>query len=150
MNGALTIGTLDGANVEIMEEVGKENFFLFGLPVEEVTRLQSLGYHPWEYVEANTELKEALNQIRSGFFSKGDQEIFRPLVNSLMSHDDYLACADFASYVAAQERVDAAYRDHKKWTKMSILNVARSGKFSSDRSIQEYATKIWNVKPLAT
>ncbi len=148
LNGAMTIGTLDGANVEIMEEVGKENFFLFGLTVQEVERLKSSGYRPGDYINANDQLKEAVEQIRCGFFSKGDREVFGSLVNSLSSHDEYLVCADFSSYFACQEKVSGAYQDQKKWAKMSILNVARSGKFSSDRSISEYAQKIWNVKPV--
>jgi starch phosphorylase len=148
MNGALTIGTLDGANVEIMEEAGKENFFLFGLTVDQVNRLRSSGYRPWEYVAKNAALKEAMDQIGSGFFSKGEAGVFRPLVDSLMTSDEYLLCADFASYIECQEKVDAAYKNPKKWARMSILNTARSGKFFSDRSIRDYAEKIWHVKPL--
>jgi starch phosphorylase len=148
MNGALTIGTLDGANVEIREEVGAENFFLFGLTTEEVTNLKSNGYNPWEYYNSNPELREVIDQIGSGFFSRGDQNLFRPLVDSLMSRDEYMLFADYPSYIECQERVNRAYQDEKNWTKMSILNVARMGKFSSDRSIQEYSEKIWKAKPI--
>jgi starch phosphorylase len=146
MNGALTIGTLDGANVEIREEVGAENFFLFGLTAGEVMDLKSKGYSPWQCCLANPELREAVDQIRSGFFSGGDKNLFRPLIDSLTSRDEYMLFADYPSYVDCQERVNRAYQDQKTWTKMSILNVARMGKFSSDRSIREYGEKIWAVK----
>jgi starch phosphorylase len=148
MNGALTIGTLDGANVEIREEVGAENFFLFGLTAGEVASLKSKGYKPWEYYHSNAELREAIDQVRSGFFSPGDKNLFLPLVDSLLSRDEYLLFADYPSYLDCQVRVGRAYQDQKNWTKMSILNVARMGKFSSDRSIREYAEKIWKLKPI--
>jgi starch phosphorylase len=148
MNGALTIGTLDGANVEIREEVGAENFFLFGLTAEEVYSLQSNGYRPMDYYQANPELQGVMERIRSGHFSKGDQELFKPLADSLMNHDPFLLFADFAAYVEAQKLVDQAYRDPERWTRMSILNVARMGKFSSDRAIREYCRDIWKVKPV--
>ncbi|MBN1117423.1 MAG: glycogen/starch/alpha-glucan phosphorylase [Bacteroidales bacterium] len=145
MNGALTIGTLDGANVEIREEVGEENFFLFGLKVEEVLAQKKYGYKPWEYYESNQDLKKAINQISSGFYSGGDTEIFKPLVDNLLRWDDYMVLADFESYVKCQEKVSKAYLDQENWTRMAILNVARSGKFSSDRSIADYAEKIWEI-----
>jgi len=148
LNGALTIGTLDGANVEIREEVGAENFFLFGLTAEEVTRLKSQGYRPEDYYHHNEALREVLDQIRSGFFSHGDRELFKPLVDSLMHDDQYLLLADYQSYVNCQDEVGRAFRDPTRWTRMSILNTARMGKFSSDRSIREYSEKIWKVKPL--
>jgi starch phosphorylase len=148
MNGALTIGTLDGANVEIREEVGAENFFLFGLTAGEVANLKSRGYSPWEYYHSNAELREAIEQIRSGYFSRDDKNLFLPLVDSLLSRDEYLLFADYPSYLDCQERVGLAYQDQKNWTKMSILNVARMGKFSSDRSIREYGEKIWKAKPI--
>jgi glycogen phosphorylase len=148
MNGALTIGTLDGANVEIRTEVGAENFFLFGLTAEEVQQAKSQGYRPREHYEANPELRLALDQIANGHFSGGDTELFRPLVEALLSRDEYLLLADFPAYVACQERVGAAYEDAEDWTRRSILNVARIGKFSSDRAIREYCDKIWNAKPL--
>jgi starch phosphorylase len=148
LNGALTIGTLDGANVEIREEVGAENFFLFGLTAEEVVKLKAKGYNPWEYYHSNPELREAIDQIRSGFFSRDDKNLFLPLVDSLISRDEYLLFADYPSYLECQDRVGRAYQDQKNWTRMSILNVARMGKFSSDRSIREYCEKIWGVKPV--
>jgi starch phosphorylase len=148
MNGALTIGTLDGANVEIREEVGEENFFLFGLTVEEVTEMKSRGYSPRRYYESNSSLRETIDLIASGHFSKGDGNLFKPLVDSLLSHDEYMLFADYQSYVDCQDRVSKAFRDQEHWTRMSILNVARSGKFSSDRSIRDYCDKIWKAKPV--
>jgi len=148
MNGALTIGTLDGANVEIREEVGAENFFLFGLTAEEVHKVKSEGYNPQEYYNSNTELKKAIDLIASGYFSKGDGALFKPLVDSLLYHDAYLVLADYQSYVECQERVSQAYVNKEQWNRMSILNVARMGKFSSDRSIREYCEDIWKVKPV--
>ncbi|MGO9018512.1 MAG: glycogen/starch/alpha-glucan phosphorylase [Syntrophobacteraceae bacterium] len=148
MNGALTIGTLDGANVEIREEVGAENFFLFGLTAGEVYTLQKNGYQPLEYYKGNPELQGVIERIGSGHFSNGDQELFKPLVDSLLFHDTFMLFADFGAYVDAQSKVDEAYRDPERWTRMSILNVARIGKFSSDRAIREYCRDIWNVKAL--
>jgi len=148
MNGALTIGTLDGANVEIREEVGEENFFLFGLTVEEVVEMKSRGYSPRQYYESNADLREAIDLIASGHFSRGDANLFKPLVDSLLNHDEYMLFADYQSYVDCQDRVSEAFRDQKHWTRMSILNTARSGKFSSDRSIREYCDRIWNAKPV--
>ena len=147
MNGALTIGTLDGANVEIREEVGAENFFLFGLTAEEVTRTQADGYRPWDIYNGNLELKGVIDLIGSGLFSHGDRSTFQPLIDSLLWHDPYLLLADYAAYIACQDQVSAAYRDTNRWTRMSILNVARMGKFSSDRAIAEYCRDIWRVKP---
>lgn len=146
LNGALTIGTLDGANVEIRERVGAENFFLFGLTTPEVLELKANGYHPGTYYEKNTDLKEAIDLIQSGLFSDGDEELYRPLVDSLLHDDPYLVLADFAAYAACQQKVSEAYRDQDNWARMSILNVARMGYFSSDRSIREYCKKVWHVK----
>ena len=148
MNGALTLGTLDGANIEIREEAGAENFFLFGLTAAEVQELKAGGYRPMDCYHANPELKAVLDLIREGCFSRGDREVFRPLVDNLMYHDPYLLLADFRAYVAAQSRVGEAYRDKEQWTRMSILNAARSGKFSSDRTIREYCQEIWRVAPI--
>jgi starch phosphorylase len=148
MNGALTIGTLDGANVEIRQAVGAENFFLFGLTVEEVYDLKSRGYNPSDYYIADDRLREAMDLIGLGFFSQGDKDLFKPLVNSLLSRDEYLLLADYKSYVDCQAQVDRAFRDRENWTRMSILNSARMGKFSSDRSILEYCNKIWKTKPV--
>ena len=149
MNGALTIGTLDGANVEIREEVGAENFFLFGLTAEDVDTRRRQGYRPRDVYEADPDLRSALDLIGCGLFSHGDRELFRPLVQSLLERDEYMLLADFASYSTAQAEVSAAYRDPERWTRMSIRNVARVGKFSSDRAIREYCQDIWRVEPVA-
>ncbi|MCY1042631.1 glycogen/starch/alpha-glucan phosphorylase [Corallococcus sp. bb12-1] len=146
LNGALTLGTLDGANVEIREAVGDENFFLFGLTADEVIARKKAGYRPREVYESNTELREALDLIRSGFFSPEDRNLFQPLVDSLLDEDRYLVLADFAAYSSKQEEVVRAYQDQEGWTKKCIVNVARAGIFSSDRTIKQYAEEIWNVK----
>jgi glycogen phosphorylase len=148
INGALTIGTLDGANVEMRDEVGAENFFLFGLTESEVASVQANGYRPADYIDSNDELRAVLDLIAGGQFSHGDTEVFKPLVDNLRYDDPFLVCADFASYVAGQEQVSAAWQDKEGWTKKSILNTARSGKFSSDRAIAEYCDDIWKVWPL--
>jgi starch phosphorylase len=145
MNGALTIGTLDGANVEIREEVGEENFFLFGLKAEEVQSLKDRGYDPRSLYNSDTRLKEAIDQILSGVYSRGDGDLFKPLVDSLFGGDPYMVLADFDAYIECQDRVAEAFRNRRRWTEMSILNVARMGKFSSDRSIREYCARVWNV-----
>ena len=144
LNGALTIGTLDGANVEIREEVGDENFFLFGLTAAQVEELKP-HYRPQDIYDENVVLREALEFIESGAFSNGDPELFRPLVENLRRFDPYLVLADFQSYLETQNRVSALWRDQRAWRRRSILNVARMGKFSSDRSIRDYATHIWHV-----
>jgi starch phosphorylase len=148
MNGALTIGTLDGANVEIREEVGEENFFLFGLTAPEVERVKAETYRPWEIYHSQEELRAVLDLIGSGLFSHGDGNLFRPIIDHLMSRDDYLLLADYASYIACQDAVSRTYADERIWTRMSILNVARMGKFSSDRTIAEYCRDIWKVQPV--
>jgi starch phosphorylase len=148
MNGALTIGTLDGANVEIREAVGPENFFLFGLTAAEVAEAKASGYTPGAYYQSNPELRETIDLIGNGFFSDGDRDVFRPLVDSLMTRDDYMLFADYQSYVDCQERVSLAYRDQDEWTRKSILNAARVGRFSSDRSIRDYCRDIWHVRPM--
>ena len=148
MNGALTIGTLDGANVEIREEVGEENFFLFGLTVQEVADLKAQGYNPRGYYEDNRELRAVLDLISQGHFSNGDINLFKPLVDELLYQDQYLLLADYQSYIDCQDRVSETWRDQDLWTKMSIRNVARMGKFSSDRSIRDYCREIWNVEPV--
>jgi starch phosphorylase len=146
MNGALTIGTLDGANIEIREEVGAENFFLFGLSAPEVYALKAKGYRPMDYYNANQSLRDVIDLIRSGFFSRGDTELFRPLMDGLLYQDPYLLLADFQAYIECQNKVSDAYGDVERWTRMSILNTARSGKFSSDRSIREYCADIWHAE----
>jgi starch phosphorylase len=148
LNGALTIGTLDGANVEIREEVGAENFFLFGLTAAEVVQRKWQGYNPRAIYDEDQELREVIDLIGSGRFSRGDRELFRPIVRSLIDRDDYLLLADYPSYLAAQEAVGLAYQDQEGWTRKSILNVARMGKFSSDRAIREYCQDIWHVEPV--
>lgn len=148
MNGAITIGTLDGANIEIREEVGEENFFLFGLTAAEVEQRKRDGYNPRLVVESNTELREVLEALSSGEFSHGDRGLFEPLVAALLTSDDYLLLADYQSYIDCQDRVSEAYKDHEQWTRMSILNVARMGKFSSDRAIRDYCADIWKTWPV--
>jgi starch phosphorylase len=148
MNGALTIGTLDGANIEIRQEAGDENFFLFGLDAAQVQSLKAGGYRPWDVYHNSPELKAVLDLIRDGSFSRGDRDLFRPLVDNLLHHDPYLLLADFQSYVDCQSEVGHAWRDAEHWSRMSILNVARSGKFSSDRSIRDYCADIWHVPPV--
>jgi len=148
MNGALTIGTLDGANVEIRDAVGAGNFFLFGLTEEEVRARKASGYDPRQCYESNEELRQAIDQISSGLFSGGNAGLFAPLVDSLLQRDDYMLLADFQAYVECQERVAREFRNAESWTTKSILNVARVGRFSSDRAIREYAENIWKVKPL--
>jgi glycogen phosphorylase len=146
LNGALTVGTLDGANIEIRDEVGHENFFLFGLTAQQVQDLLRSGYRPRDYYEKNPELHAVLDLINGGFFEPEHPELFRPLVQSLLDHDPYLLLADFASYAECQQRVDQAFADKDRWTRMAILNVARMGKFSSDRTIREYAEQIWKAQ----
>jgi starch phosphorylase len=148
LNGALTIGTLDGANIEIRQEVGAENFFHFGLGAEEIQHMR-FSYDPRKHYEGNAELRQAVDQIAGGFFSAGDPGLFRPLVRSLLESDRFFVLADYASYVRCQEEAAAVYLDEERWTRMAILNVARSGKFSSDRAIREYAGKIWGIAPVA-
>ncbi len=145
MNGALTIGTLDGANVEIREAVGAENFFLFGLTVDQVSATLAAGYHPWDIYQANAGLREAIDSVGSGQFSHGDSELFRPLLDSLLQHDPYLLFADYQAYIDCQDKAAKAYVDQENWSRMSILNASRMGKFSSDRSITQYCEDIWNV-----
>jgi starch phosphorylase len=146
MNGALTIGTLDGANVEIREQVGAENFFLFGHTADQLVTLSQQGYRPWEVIPAEPELGEVLRLIEQGHFSQGDGELFRPLLHNLTGYDPFFVLADFADYLRAQTAVSTAWADRGHWNRMSVLNTARTGFFSSDRSIQEYATRIWQAE----
>jgi starch phosphorylase len=148
MNGALTIGTFDGANVEMFEAIGEENFFLFGLKADEVIALKQNGYNPYTVYSGNNDLKETIDLIQSGTFSKGNTDLFKPITDSLLGQDPYMVLQDFQSYIDCQQKVAEAYRNKTHWTKMSVLNVARMGKFSSDRSIKEYCDNIWHVKPL--
>ncbi len=149
LNGALTIGTLDGANVEILSEVGADNMFIFGLNADEVVKLRASGYRPVDYYLANDELRLAIDMIARGYFSPEEPERFRPIVDNLLENGDhYLLLADYASYAACQKEVEAAYRDREQWVRKAILNVANMGKFSSDRTISQYAEQIWNAKPV--
>lgn len=148
MNGALTVGTLDGANIEIREAVGAENFFLFGLTTEQVYAKRAEGYNPGNYYNSNAELKEALDELASGRFSRGDTGLFRPLLDSLHRSDTYMLLADYQSYIECQDRISQAYLHQDQWTRMSVLNTARMGKFSSDRAIREYCDEIWDAKPV--
>jgi starch phosphorylase len=145
LNGAVTIGTLDGANIEIRDEVGADNFFLFGLTAVDVQQLKAQGYRPRDHYEADARLKEAIDQIASGFFSPEQPDLFQPLVNNLLGCDPYLLLADYAGYIECQEKVGQAYLDQESWTRMSILNTARVGYFSSDRAIRDYCEKIWHA-----
>ena len=147
MNGALTVGTLDGANVEIREQVGAENFFLFGKTAEEISALQRQGYRPWELIGSMPELADVLRLIEQGHFSNGDSELFRPLLQNLTGRDPFFVLADFDDYLRAQGEVDQAWGDRQRWNRMSLLNAARTGFFSSDRSIREYAERIWKAEP---
>jgi starch phosphorylase len=145
MNGALTIGTLDGANIEIRDAVGHENFFLFGLTAPEVAATRNAGYHPRSIYESNPMLREVVDSLASGQFSRGDRNLFRPLIDGLLNSDPYLLFADYQSYVDCQDQVSATFLDQEKWVKMSIYNAARMGRFSSDRAVQEYCRNIWDV-----
>ena len=148
LNGALTTGTLDGANIEIRELVGPDNFFLFGLTTDEVFALKKSGYNPRDYYEGNPELRRAIDAIADGTFSEGDSQLFRPIIDELLERDKYMLLADYASYMECQALASQAYRDPERWTRMSILNSARSGFFSSDRAIRQYCKEIWQVEPL--
>ena len=148
MNGALTIGTLDGANIEIRDRVGAENFFLFGKTESEIMELRNHNYQPSEFIKSSPELQEVLRLVEMGHFSNGDNELFKPLIHSLTGYDPFFVMADFHDYLRAQADVSKAWKDKKKWNRMALLNTARSGFFSSDRSIREYCESIWKVNPL--
>ena len=148
LNGALTIGTLDGANVEIRQEVGEGNFFLFGLTAEQARNLKESGYRPRNYYEDDATLREVLDFIASGALAGGDKSLFRPLVDNLLESDPFLVLADYQSYVECQAQISTLWRDPQDWTRTSILNDARMGKFSSDRSIREYCRDVWRVQPM--
>ena len=148
LNGAVTVGTLDGANIEIRARVGEDNFFLFGLTTEEVFEAKANGYRPRSYYETNEELSRAIDCIGSGVFSSGDSRVFQPIVSSLLDRDEYMLLADYASYIQASEDAATAYEDQQHWTRMSLLNAARSGYFSSDRAVRQYCDEIWGVTPV--
>jgi starch phosphorylase len=147
LNGALTIGTLDGANVEIREEVGAENFFLFGLSASEVAEVRARGYRPGDFYNQNATLRQVIDFIASGEAGQGDVELFRPIAENLLVDDPFLLLADYQAYIDAQEKVSALWRNQRAWTRASILNTARMGKFSSDRSIRDYCERVWNIQP---
>ncbi|MCP5515310.1 MAG: glycogen/starch/alpha-glucan phosphorylase [Spirochaetales bacterium] len=150
LNGALTIGTLDGANIEILEEVGKDNIFIFGYDSAGLSKIKSMGYDPQYYYNTNDELKKALDMISSGYFSPYNTDLFKPLTDSLIYHgDNYMLLADYQSYIDSQRQVEELYFDRSGWNTKSVLNVAKSGKFSSDRTIEEYAKDIWGAKPVS-
>jgi starch phosphorylase len=149
LNGALTIGTLDGANIEIREAVGPQNIFIFGLNAEEVAALRAGPYNPRQHYEEDPELKAVLDMIASGFFSEGDTQLFAPLIRSLLDQGDYyMLLADYRAYVSAQEEASRVFENRQEWARRSILNTANMGIFSSDRSVLEYARRIWNVHPI--
>jgi starch phosphorylase len=148
MNGALTVGTLDGANIEIREEVGADNFFLFGLTAQEVEQKKAEGYTPHALYESNSHLHEIIDSLSNGEFSHGDRALFKPLVQSLLTSDPYMLFADYQSYIDCQDHIDQVFSDADQWTRMSILNVARIGKFSSDRAIRDYCADIWKTWPV--
>ena len=143
MNGAVTIGTLDGANVEIRDLVGEENFFLFGNDETGIAKLWKDGYNPHHHI--SEELWEVSHLVRGGHFSHGDRNMFEPLISNLLNHDPFCVLADFSDYLDAQDRVSRAWKDRDSWNRMSLLNIARSGFFSSDRSIRDYCNKIWGI-----
>jgi starch phosphorylase len=147
MNGALTIGTLDGANIEIRDAVGHENFFLFGATIDEVNQTWAAGYRPGEQCLLDDELRSVLELLASGLFSHGERDLFRPLLDDLLNHDPYLVLKDFRPYVECQDEVGRCWSDEVAWTRKSILNVARIGRFSSDRAVREYCDDIWKVAP---
>jgi starch phosphorylase len=147
MNGALTIGTLDGANVEIREEVGAENFFLFGLTTEQVAALKAGGYRPRDFYDRSADLRAAIDFVASGALANGDTQLFKPIVDNLLWSDPFLVCADYEAYLACQAEVSRAWADTEAWTRMSILNAARMEKFSSDRSIRDYCARVWSIEP---
>merc|ERR1719510_839335 len=147
LNGALTIGTLDGANVEMAEEMGEENIFIFGMTVEGVDALKAQGYNAMDYYNNDPELKQVVDLIRDGFFSPGNENEFKDITDMLLYHDRFLTLADYRAYISSQEEVSLTYRDPAKWAEMAINNIASSGKFSSDRTIAEYAREIWGMEP---
>jgi glycogen phosphorylase len=146
LNGSVILGTLDGANIEIMEQIGKENIFIFGLDAHQIIELRSKLYRPSEYYFQNTELRTVIDMLETGYFSNGDHELFKPIVNSLLGNDYFMVMADFSSYLETQNQISDVYTDKERWTRMSIKNTANMGKFSTDRTIMEYAENIWKVK----
>jgi starch phosphorylase len=148
LNGALTLGTLDGANVEIREAVGPENFFLFGLDAEGVGRARADGYEPAAVIARSPVLREVLDLIESGFFSFGEPSRFRPILDNLKNHDHYLICADFDEYLAAEARAAVAFRDPLDWSRRALYNIAGASRFSADETIRQYSADIWGLQPV--
>ncbi|VDP38687.1 unnamed protein product [Schistosoma margrebowiei] len=148
LNGALTIGTMDGSNIEIFQEVGHSNAFVFGRTIEEVNYLRKTGYNPMRYVSSNPELRLCLDQIRDGYYCPNEPDLFKDLYNKLVTEDKFMVCADYGDYMRAQAEVESAYKDEVKWSKMVLMNIAAAGKFSSDRTVREYARDIWRVNPV--
>ena len=149
LNGALTVGTLDGANVEIRERVGADNFFLFGMTVDEVEAQYANGYDPAKYYEADPRLKQAIDLVADGTFSNGDRNAYSPLVADWLTKDWFMTLADFSAYMGIQSEIEALYADELEWNRKALLNVANSGYFSSDRSMEDYLERIWHTAPLA-
>jgi starch phosphorylase len=150
MNGALTLGTLDGANVEIRDAVGHENFFLFGMNTPEVQALRNSGYRPGDFIAASPALTEALDLIGSGFFSLGDRDRYKPILDSLRYHDPFMVCADFDAYVSAEAKAAAAYLSPRDWARRALFNIMGASRFSSDATIRQYASEIWGIRPVKT
>jgi glycogen phosphorylase len=148
LNGALTIGTLDGANIEIREQVGADNFFLFGMDTPAAAALRRTGYSPRLHYETDYELRLAVDTIASGAFAKGDRSVFAPVVDAMLNRDEYMALADYRAYIDCQDTVAEVWADTERWTRMSILNTARCGFFSSDRTVRDYLSRIWHVDPV--
>jgi starch phosphorylase len=150
LNGALTLGTLDGANVEIRDAVGHENFYLFGLTTPEVAALRASGYRPGDYIAASPPLHQVLELIESGFFSLGDRDRYKPILDNLRFHDPFMVCADFDAYVAAETRAAAAYLSPRDWARRALFNIMGASRFSSDNTIRQYASEIWGIRPVKT
>jgi len=148
LNGAVTVGTLDGANIEIRDRVGASNFFLLGLTADDVATLRQAGYSPRTYYDNDGELKAAVDAVISGTFSGGDRQAFEPVVAPLLDRDEYMVFADYRSYIDCHDRTGAAWADQERWTRMSILNTVRSGFFSSDRTVRDYCRDIWHAEPV--
>uniref|UniRef100_A0A5K4ECP1 Alpha-1,4 glucan phosphorylase n=1 Tax=Schistosoma mansoni TaxID=6183 RepID=A0A5K4ECP1_SCHMA len=148
LNGALTIGTMDGSNIEIFQEVGHSNAFVFGRTIEEVNYLRKTGYNPMRYISSNPELRLCLDQIRDGYYCPNEPDLFKDLYKKLVTEDKFMVCADYADYMRAQAEVESAYKDEVRWSKMVLMNIAAAGKFSSDRTVREYARDIWRVEPI--
>jgi starch phosphorylase len=150
LNGALTLGTLDGANVEIRDAVGHENFYLFGLNTAEVSALRASGYRPGDFIAASPALTQVLELIEAGFFSLGDRDRYKPILENLKFHDPFMVCADFEAYVAAEARAATAYLSPREWSRRALFNIMGASRFSSDNTIRQYASEIWGIRPVKT